>query len=257
MGDWLEDGLIGGDDAMTVTTQLNDGHGGHVVTVTMTSDDDHNDSHMTPDFVTVTFEQGLYTYAEIAERLGPETKANTIAARWWPNKIGPAFAGLDCPELRQEVSRSGAGNPVFKFTAFGAGVIADYKSRVIDGGLAYDAWLLEIKNQYPAAIATPVEILDAEIGDIGLDEARGLVLYQQEAQKISRLQSDQIAEETRGELADLLSLFDEVDAANDVDFQLELKAAYTTGAKQAVLLEKARLSGKAEMTQQIKQRKQQ
>lgn len=241
MQDWMEDGLPSRDSTMTVTMTANSRHDDAAMTVTLTDDDSP-----------IELDDRLYSYAEIAGLLSTEEpiKANTIAARWFPNKVLPAYDGLDCPPLRQETNRSAAGNPIYKVTRFGVQAIADYKQRVIDGKLAYEAWKTEIQAQYPAAIApsTPVEVIEAELD---LEGTSAIVLQQRQSVQAGQVSLVHCQEETDADLDALLELLEDVDTVNDEAFQLELQQEFNKGAKQAILLEKARLSGLSKTKERI------
>jgi hypothetical protein len=243
MRDWMEDGLPSRDSTMPVTMTENSRHDDAAMTVTMTDDDS-----------SIEIDDGLYSYAEIAGLLsGAEPiKANTIAARWFPNKVLPAYEGLDCPPLRQETNRSAAGNPIYKVTRFGVQAIADYKQRVIDGKLAYEAWKTEIQAQYPAAIAPKVEVVDAEID---LESTSEIVLQQRQSVQAGQLALSHCQEEADADLDALLKLLEDVDTVNDAAFQLELQQEFNKGSKQAILLEKARLAGLSKTKERIQSKR--
>jgi hypothetical protein len=81
------------------------------------------------------------TFNEVAELLGDGVKPNTIAARWFPCKVVPAYVGLDCPPLKVDGRLSG----------FGAKAIARWYQECQVTGMSYDRYCETIRAEYTTA----------------------------------------------------------------------------------------------------------
>ena len=99
------------------------------------------------------------TFTQLAEMLGDGVKANTIAARWFPVKVSPAYATLDCPSLRNGVKLSG----------FGAKAIAEWYYSVYVGGMAQDAYEKTVAERYAKPATVEPEAIRPEIMGNELD----------------------------------------------------------------------------------------
>lgn len=131
------------------------GSGGIYQVPSPQSSERHSDAHEShdDDFMSVS-DDSIVTFREIAEYLGE--KANTISARWFPEKIIPLYEGLDCPPLF-----TSTGNRM-KPTGFGAKAVIQYVQQCVRGKRSYESFKKEVQSLYPAK-AQSIPAIDGEL----------------------------------------------------------------------------------------------
>ena len=95
----------------------------------------------------------LVTFNWLGDKLG--VPKNTIVRRWFPEKVLPAYKGVDCPPLRTEQGR---------LTGFGAKAIALYYRQCVQGQRSWESWRNEVRSSYQNTSST-AEIVEAELVD--------------------------------------------------------------------------------------------
>jgi hypothetical protein len=133
-----------------------------------------------------------------------------------------------------------------KHTALSAALLQDYSDRVYHGDLATDAWIVEVRGQFPTA--PPVESTTTVV-----DTTTALVTND----RTSDLYDAYLAK-LDGEVQAGLAQLDQLDAALDADemalFQQEMEAARQKGAKKAVMLHAIERQAQNETAQSLLQR---
>jgi hypothetical protein len=66
-------------------------------------------SSFVPDDIICLSDDTTITFKEVADMLGDDVKANTLASRWFPVKVEPIYKGLSCPSLKIDGKVSGFG----------------------------------------------------------------------------------------------------------------------------------------------------
>lgn len=195
------------------------------------SDDSTSDAKLTAvDELMTLADDAVVTFKRIGEVLGE--KSNTISARWFPQKIAPAYEGRQCPPLY--TSQGGKLKP----TGFGAKAIIRYVQQCVRSDRAWESWRDEIHAIYPAIAPEPINsVVEAELLPDELMSSGQIAAYRQQ-------RSEQQSEDLESAIATLVLLVREVKATEEEAEKAEEERLESEALKKALEKKRKELEAK-------------